>query len=106
MLDTASPIAAIYSTSTMEHHHFNQTVMILQQNGHNILGKLSSSEYKQILSLIKASIKATLVVNQILIAGAIKPTALHSGDRPCTFLSQQSKACNVGRRRKILVEHS
>lgn len=31
MLDTESPLAAIYSTSTMEHHHFNQTVTILQQ---------------------------------------------------------------------------
>lgn len=31
MLDSESPIAAIYSTSTMEHHHFNQTVTILQQ---------------------------------------------------------------------------
>lgn len=55
MLDSASPIASIYTTSTMEHHHFNQTVTILQQDGHNILGKLSSSEYKQILSLIKVS---------------------------------------------------
>lgn len=31
MLDTESPLATIYSTSTMEHHHFNQTVTILQQ---------------------------------------------------------------------------
>lgn len=53
MLESESPIAAVYSTSTMEHHHFNQTVTILQQDGHNILSKLSSSEYKQILSLIK-----------------------------------------------------
>ncbi|CAO1370759.1 unnamed protein product [Diamesa tonsa] len=59
MLDTESPIAAIYSTSTMEHHHFNQTVTIMQQEGHNILGNLSSVEYKQILSLIKHCILAT-----------------------------------------------
>ncbi len=31
MIDIASPLAAIYSTSTMEHHHFNMTVIILQQ---------------------------------------------------------------------------
>lgn len=31
MLDSESPLATIYSTSTMEHHHFNQTVTILQQ---------------------------------------------------------------------------
>ncbi|KAK5637888.1 hypothetical protein RI129_000191 [Pyrocoelia pectoralis] len=59
MLDTESPLAAIYSTSTMEHHHFNQTVTILQQEGHNIFSKLSSSEYKQVLSLIKHCILAT-----------------------------------------------
>jgi hypothetical protein len=33
MLDTESPLASIYSTSTMEHHHFNQTITILQQVG-------------------------------------------------------------------------
>ena len=48
MLDTASPLAAIYTTSTMEHHHFNQTVTILQQEGHNILAKLGSDEYKKV----------------------------------------------------------
>ena len=31
MIDIGSPLAAIYSTSTMEHHHFNMTVIILQQ---------------------------------------------------------------------------
>uniref|UniRef100_A0A8D8EUD5 Probable 3',5'-cyclic phosphodiesterase pde-5 n=2 Tax=Culex pipiens complex TaxID=518105 RepID=A0A8D8EUD5_CULPI len=59
MLDTEAPLAAIYSTSTMEHHHFNQTVTILQQEGHNIFAKLNSSEYKQVLSLIKHCILAT-----------------------------------------------
>ena len=51
MLDTASPLAAIYTTSTMEHHHFNQTVIILQQEGHNILGKLKSDEFKEVFNV-------------------------------------------------------
>ncbi|KAJ8950657.1 hypothetical protein NQ318_010858, partial [Aromia moschata] len=59
MLDTESPLAAIYSTSTMEHHHFNQTITILQQEGHNIFGKLSSTDYKQVLGLLKHCILAT-----------------------------------------------
>ncbi|VEN34412.1 unnamed protein product [Callosobruchus maculatus] len=59
MLDTESPLAAIYSTSTMEHHHFNQTVTILQQEGHNIFNKLSNSDYKQVLGLLKHCILAT-----------------------------------------------
>ena len=28
---TRSPLASIYSTSTMENHHFNMTINILQQ---------------------------------------------------------------------------
>jgi len=59
MLETASPLAVIYTTSTMEHHHFNQTVTILQQEGHNILRKLTNSEYKEVLKNIKHCILAT-----------------------------------------------
>lgn len=39
MCDTESPLAEIYSTSTMEHHHFNQTVTILQQVTGRQMGK-------------------------------------------------------------------
>ncbi|CAG9856919.1 unnamed protein product [Phyllotreta striolata] len=59
MLDTESPLAAIYSTSTMEHHHFNQAVTILQQEGHNIFGKLTHNEYKEVLGYLKHCILAT-----------------------------------------------
>ncbi|XP_045461799.1 probable 3',5'-cyclic phosphodiesterase pde-5 isoform X3 [Harmonia axyridis] len=59
MLDSESPIATIYTTSTMEHHHFNQTVTILQQEGHNIFGKLTNSEYKNVLGHLKDCILAT-----------------------------------------------
>jgi cGMP-specific 3',5'-cyclic phosphodiesterase len=31
-----SPLAILYSTSTMEHHHFDQCVMILNSEGNNI----------------------------------------------------------------------
>ena len=47
MIDIGSPLAAIYSTSTMEHHHFNMTIIILQHEPNNIFRKLSSEEYKQ-----------------------------------------------------------
>ncbi|VDK17540.1 unnamed protein product [Anisakis simplex] len=59
MKTMSTPLAAVYSTSVMEHHHFNQTVTILQQDGHNILKSLSSEEYKRTLSLIKHCILAT-----------------------------------------------
>uniref|UniRef100_A0A158P8A5 Phosphodiesterase n=1 Tax=Angiostrongylus cantonensis TaxID=6313 RepID=A0A158P8A5_ANGCA len=59
MKSMMTPLASIYTTSVMEHHHFNQTVTILQQDGHNILKSMTSSEYKQALSLIKHCILAT-----------------------------------------------
>ncbi|KAL3107856.1 hypothetical protein niasHT_017088 [Heterodera trifolii] len=59
MKTMSTPLASIYSTSVMEHHHFNQTVTILQQDGHNILKSLSSSDYKRALSTIRHCILAT-----------------------------------------------
>ena len=37
-----SPLAILYSTSTMEHHHFDQCVMILNSEGNNIFQVRSS----------------------------------------------------------------
>ncbi|XP_063837474.1 probable 3',5'-cyclic phosphodiesterase pde-5 isoform X1 [Ostrinia nubilalis] len=59
MSETASPLAAMYTTSTLEHHHFNITVTILQQDGHNIFAHISSEEYKEILGYIRQAILAT-----------------------------------------------
>ncbi|GMS99649.1 hypothetical protein PENTCL1PPCAC_21824, partial [Pristionchus entomophagus] len=59
MKNMSTPLAAIYSTSVMEHHHFNQTVTILQQDGHNILKSMTSEEYKKALAAIKHCILAT-----------------------------------------------
>ncbi|KAL7070807.1 hypothetical protein ACQ4LE_009992 [Meloidogyne hapla] len=59
MKNMSTPLANIYSTSVMEHHHFNQTVTILQQDGHNVLKSLNSSDYKKILSTIRHCILAT-----------------------------------------------
>ncbi|XP_038056910.1 probable 3',5'-cyclic phosphodiesterase pde-5 isoform X1 [Patiria miniata] len=59
MVNNATPLAAVYSTSTMEHHHFNMTITILQNEGHNIFKHLTSDEYKQVLSDIRHAILAT-----------------------------------------------
>ncbi|XP_023215488.1 probable 3',5'-cyclic phosphodiesterase pde-5 [Centruroides sculpturatus] len=59
LINSESPLAAIYTTSTLEHHHFNQTISILQQDGHNIFKHLTSEEYKQLLGNIKHCILAT-----------------------------------------------
>ncbi|XP_070569294.1 cAMP and cAMP-inhibited cGMP 3',5'-cyclic phosphodiesterase 10A-like [Ptychodera flava] len=54
-----TPLASLYSTSIMEQHHFNQTVTILQQDGHNIFDHLTSNAYKQVLGYIRHFILAT-----------------------------------------------
>ena len=36
MKNEQTPLAAVYSTSTMEHHHFNQTITILQVWYHSV----------------------------------------------------------------------
>lgn len=59
LIHSSAPLAAIYTTSPLEHHHYNQTVNILQQNGHNILKSLTTQEYKRVLALIKHCILAT-----------------------------------------------
>uniref|UniRef100_A0A2K6SI69 PDEase domain-containing protein n=1 Tax=Saimiri boliviensis boliviensis TaxID=39432 RepID=A0A2K6SI69_SAIBB len=48
------PLAALYSTSTMEQYHFSQTL-----EGHSIFSTLSSSEYEQVLEIIRKAIIAT-----------------------------------------------
>ena len=47
---TESPLAILYTTSTMEHHHFDQCVMILNSEGNNIF-QVSIEEVKGIIYL-------------------------------------------------------
>uniref|UniRef100_H2YVD4 Phosphodiesterase n=1 Tax=Ciona savignyi TaxID=51511 RepID=H2YVD4_CIOSA len=53
------PLARLYSTSTMEHHHYNQCLMLLQSDGCEILSHLSSTEYAQVIKLIQHAILST-----------------------------------------------
>ncbi|GIY65477.1 dual 3',5'-cyclic-AMP and -GMP phosphodiesterase 11 [Caerostris darwini] len=54
-----SPLAKLYSTSTMEHHHFHQCIMILNCEGTQILSHLSSEEYMNIVHILDEAILAT-----------------------------------------------
>uniref|UniRef100_UPI00398F6CF2 cGMP-specific 3',5'-cyclic phosphodiesterase isoform X2 n=1 Tax=Pristiophorus japonicus TaxID=55135 RepID=UPI00398F6CF2 len=53
------PLAQLYCHSTMEHHHFDQCVMILNTPGNQILSGLSLDEYKTTLKMIEQAILAT-----------------------------------------------
>ncbi|KAK0159044.1 hypothetical protein PV328_009975 [Microctonus aethiopoides] len=56
---TESPLAILYSTSTMEHHHFDQCVMILNSDSNNIFQTLSVEEYKRVMKVVESAILST-----------------------------------------------
>ena len=74
-LQVDSPLAVLYSTSTMEHHHFDQCVMILSSEGNNIFqgetrqlicfnsplwsAGLSTEDYKKVMLVLEQAILAT-----------------------------------------------
>ncbi|KXJ16407.1 putative 3',5'-cyclic phosphodiesterase pde-5 [Exaiptasia diaphana] len=59
MLQSNTPLANLYTTSTMEWHHFHQGIFILERDGHNVFGNLNSSDYRKVLEGIQESILAT-----------------------------------------------
>lgn len=58
-IKTMSPLAELYSTSTLEHHHFDQCIMILSTEGNEILSGLTQEEYESVISLIECAILST-----------------------------------------------
>ncbi|GFR65885.1 phosphodiesterase [Elysia marginata] len=56
---TMSPLAELYGTSTMEHHHFDQCIMILSTKGSDIFRNLSHESYDQVLLLLEKAILST-----------------------------------------------
>ncbi|KAL8587788.1 hypothetical protein ACOMHN_021006 [Nucella lapillus] len=54
-----SPLAELYSTSTMEHHHFDQCIMILSTKGSDILCNLSQCDYESVIGVLESAILAT-----------------------------------------------
>lgn len=54
-----SPLAMLYSTSVMEHHHFDHCIMILNSEGNNIFQSLSSEEYRRAIKMLEHAILST-----------------------------------------------
>ncbi|XP_057659841.1 dual 3',5'-cyclic-AMP and -GMP phosphodiesterase 11 isoform X4 [Diorhabda carinulata] len=52
-----SPIAQLYSTSTMEHHHFDQCLMIL--NSLQLLSNLTPEQHSRVIRVLEEAILAT-----------------------------------------------
>lgn len=56
---TESPLAILYSTSTMEHHHFDQCVMILNSDSNNIFQNLAMEDYRKVMKVVESAILST-----------------------------------------------
>eukprot|EP00794_Sanderia_malayensis_P005382 gene5382-6055_t len=54
-----SPIASLYSTSTMERHHFDHSIMILHSEGNTIFSNLSEEEYTKSIAMLEHAILST-----------------------------------------------
>lgn len=58
-MKTESPLAILYTTSTMEHHHFDQCVMILNSDNNNIFQALSPDDYRKVMKTVETAILST-----------------------------------------------
>jgi len=58
-LKSSSAISRLYGTSTMEHHHFDHSVMILKSEGSNIFDNLNDEDYKLAMKLLEDAILST-----------------------------------------------
>ncbi|XP_016963607.1 dual 3',5'-cyclic-AMP and -GMP phosphodiesterase 11 isoform X1 [Drosophila biarmipes] len=58
-IKASSPLAQLYSTSTMEHHHFDQCLMILNSPGNQILANLTSDDYCRVIRVLEDAILST-----------------------------------------------
>ena len=102
MLDTASPLAAIYSTSTMEHHHFNQTVTILQQVSVHLIRIHPSFDTP---SISGGSQHLRQAQQQRIQTSVGFNKALHIGHRFDIILPHKHPPAAIDGRREILLEH-
>ena len=58
-IKSSNSLARLYSTSTMEHHHFDQCLMLLNSQGNQLLANVSREEFRSVILLVEDSILAT-----------------------------------------------
>jgi len=58
-VESNSPLASLYSTSTLERHHLHQALIILNLDGNRIFDNLSPEQYTFVLEVIEEAIIAT-----------------------------------------------
>lgn len=55
----STALGGLYTTSTLEHHHFDRCLAILNAENHNILSELSARQYDEVVKFVESAILAT-----------------------------------------------
>jgi hypothetical protein len=55
----STALGDLYSTSTLEMHHFDRALSILNTDGHNILARLDTKDYNEVVRFVEKAILAT-----------------------------------------------
>ncbi|ESO86557.1 hypothetical protein LOTGIDRAFT_71258, partial [Lottia gigantea] len=76
----ASPLAMLYSTSVLEHHHFDHCIMILNSEGNNIFQSLSPTDYRNVIKTLEHAILSTDLALYFKKRGDFK-SLVESGER-------------------------
>jgi len=82
-------LATLYSNSTMERHHLNQCLLLLNIPGNRILENMSEADYKSVISVIERSILATDLAHHFKISSKIRALA-QSGPSAANLVSADS----------------
>ncbi|KAL8567864.1 hypothetical protein ACOMHN_058986 [Nucella lapillus] len=84
----ASPLAMLYSTSVLEHHHFDHCIMILNSEGNNIFQSLAPEEYRRAIKLLEHAILSTDLAVYFKKRGDFK-TLVDAGEKSFNDLEQR-----------------
>ncbi|XP_012945061.1 cGMP-specific 3',5'-cyclic phosphodiesterase isoform X2 [Aplysia californica] len=84
----ASPLAMLYSTSVLEHHHFDHCIMILNSEGNNIFQSFPPEEYRRAIKILEHAILSTDLALYFKKRGDFK-TLVESGER--NFKEEEKK---------------
>ncbi|GAB1599790.1 dual 3',5'-cyclic-AMP and -GMP phosphodiesterase 11-like isoform X2 [Argonauta hians] len=88
-IKTMTPLAQLYSTSTLEHHHFDQCIMILNTKGNDIFNNISQDEYRNIIRVLEGSILATDLA--LYFRNRTKFFTMVNDDNSCDWSNEDSR---------------
>ncbi|XP_044740650.1 dual 3',5'-cyclic-AMP and -GMP phosphodiesterase 11-like isoform X2 [Chrysoperla carnea] len=93
-IKASSPLAQLYSTSTMEHHHFDQCLMILNSPGNQILSNVSPDEYSRVVKVLEDAILSTDLAVYFRKRGSffrIVQNVVEDGHDPAIWASEENR---------------